>query len=75
FHRGLFSYNQHDIVTYLNDREKTNNQYALTNQLKTDTERLIEQLLMGTRIINDDPVLDIIEEEDRNTRREFQQEE
>ncbi|CAF1530346.1 unnamed protein product, partial [Adineta steineri] len=38
-------------------------------------ERLIEQLLIGTRIINDDPVLDIIEEEDRNIRKEFQQEE
>ncbi len=75
FHRCLFSYNQHDIISYLNDREKTNNQYALTNELKTDIERLIDQLLMGTRMNNDDPSLDIIEEEHRRIREEFQQEE
>ncbi|UJR14923.1 hypothetical protein I4U23_001905 [Adineta vaga] len=74
FHRCLFSYNQHDIISYINDREKSNNQYALTNQLKTDTERLIEQLLMGPRLTNDDPSLDIIEEEHRNMREEFRQE-
>jgi hypothetical protein len=74
FHRSLFSYNQHDIVYHLNDREKTNNQYALTNQLKTDIERLIEQLLMGSRVQNDDPSLDIIEEEHNKIYEEFQQE-
>jgi hypothetical protein len=75
FHRCLFSYNQHDIISYLNDREKTNNQYALTNQLKTDVERLIDQLLMDPRINNDDPSLDIIEEEEKKIRREFREEE
>ncbi|CAF2579834.1 unnamed protein product [Rotaria sp. Silwood2] len=75
FHRCLFSYNQHDIIYYLNDREKTNNQYALTNQLKTDIERLIEQLLMGKKINNNDPSFDIIDEENRKIREEFQQEE
>ncbi|CAF4925729.1 unnamed protein product, partial [Rotaria sp. Silwood1] len=79
FHRCLFSYNQHDIIYYLNDREKTNNQYALTKQLKTDIERLIEQLLIGTKINNNnnnnDPSFDIIEEENEKIRQEFQQEE
>lgn len=75
FHRCLFSRNQHDIITYLNDREKTNNQYALTNQLKTDIERLIDQLLLGdSRIINDDPSLNIIEEEEKKIRQEFRHE-
>ncbi|CAF3607093.1 unnamed protein product, partial [Rotaria sp. Silwood2] len=55
--------------------EKTNNQYALTNQLKTDIERLIEQLLMGKKINNNDPSFDIIDEENRKIREEFQQEE
>ncbi|CAF4192923.1 unnamed protein product, partial [Rotaria magnacalcarata] len=76
FHRCLFSYNHHDIVHYLNDREKTNNQYALTNQLKTDIERLIEQLLLGPNAVNNnDPSLNIIEEEERHNREEFKQEE
>jgi hypothetical protein len=74
FHRGFFSHNQHDIVSYLNDREKTNNQYALTNQLKTDIERLIDQLLPDTRINNDDPSLSIIEEEEKKIRKEFLEE-
>jgi hypothetical protein len=71
FHRCLFSYNQRDIVAYLHDREKTNNQYALTNQLKTDIERLIDQLLTDVRINNDDASLDIMEEEEKKIRHEF----
>ncbi|CAF0957495.1 unnamed protein product, partial [Adineta ricciae] len=74
FHRCLFSMNQHDILSNLNDREKTNNQYALTNQLKTDTERLIEQLLMGPQLTNDDPSLDVIIEEHQKIREEFRDE-
>jgi hypothetical protein len=75
FHRSLFSHNQHDIDYYINDREKTNNQYALTNQLKTDIERLIDQLLIDPNLINDDPSLTIIEEEERIIRRELREEE
>lgn len=76
FHRSLFSYNQRDIVYYLNDREKTNNPYALTNQIKTDIERLIEQLLLGTNAANSkDPSITVIEEEERKNREEFRQEE
>ena len=74
FHRCHFSHNQHDIVYYINDREKTNNQYALTNHLKTDIERLIEQLLLVPRLNNDDPSLNVIEEEHKKIREEFQQE-
>ena len=74
-HRCLFSYNQHDIIYYLNDREKTNNPYALTSQVKTDVERLIEQLLLGKKVNNNDPSFRIIEEDDRKIREEFKQEE
>lgn len=73
FHRALFSYNQRDISYYLNDRERTNNQYALTNQLKTDIERLIDQLLMSPlgNNINDDPSLKVMEDEEEKIREEF----
>jgi hypothetical protein len=74
FHRCFFSHNQHDIISYLNDREKTNNQYALTTQLKTDIERLIDQLLTDPRFINDDPSLNIMEDEERKMREEFREE-
>ena len=74
FHRCLFQSNQHDINYYLNDRERTNNQYALTNQLKTDMERLIDQLLYDPKLVNTDPALDVIEEEERKIHQEFRDE-
>lgn len=70
-HRGLFSHNQRDISYYLNDRERTNNQYALTNQYKTDVERLIDQLLMNPNANNDDPSLKIMEDEERKIRKDL----
>ena len=73
FHRCLFSSNEHDIIYSLNDREKTNNPYALTKHLKTDVERLIEQLLLGPTVKNDDPSFDLIEEEQRRFDEEFEQ--
>ena len=74
FHRSLFSHNQRDITSYLNDRERTNNQYALTNQLKTDIERLIDQLLMNPNGNNDDPSLKVMEDEEEKIRDEFRDE-
>lgn len=71
-YRGLFSHNQRDISYYLNDRERTNNQYALTNQYKTDIERLIDQLLMNPNANNDDPSLKVMEDEERKIREDEQ---
>jgi len=74
FHRCLFSNNQHDMHYYFNDREKTNTQFALTNQFKTDIERLLDQLLLDTTVENTDPSLDLIEIEERKIRDEFRRE-
>ncbi len=62
-----FFNNQHDTIDYLNDREERNNQYVLKNQLKIDIKHTIEQLLMDTRINNDDSSLYIIKEEHRKS--------
>ncbi|CAF1226683.1 unnamed protein product, partial [Didymodactylos carnosus] len=44
FHKCLFVHNQHDIVNYLNDREPTN-QFYQKKLIKSDIERLFDQLL------------------------------